>query len=157
MDKPDNAIAYQEASIDIAAAPDAVYAVVSDLGRGGEWSPESTGGAWKDGGTGNVGDWFVGENRNESFEWTRDVEVVGAERGRDFTFVVGGAELNRTTWSYEMSPTGTGTTLTEKWWIVNKPPVWLKRTEEELQDRSAFTLESIRQTLAGIKIAVEAS
>ncbi|NCG39185.1 MAG: hypothetical protein GWP48_16920, partial [Actinobacteria bacterium] len=38
-----DAIAYQEASIEVAASPEAVYDLVSDLVRMAEWSPESTG------------------------------------------------------------------------------------------------------------------
>jgi hypothetical protein len=166
VNSPDNALVYQEASIEIAASPEAVYDAVSDLSRMGEWSPEATGGSWKDGGTGKVGDWFAGTNNagarqvdalaNHGQEWTRDCEVVVADRGSDFTFVVGGIDANRTWWSYEMASSAAGTTLTEKWWIVNKPPVWLERTEEAFQQRVALTLDSIKQTIAGVKVAVEA-
>ena len=155
MDKPADAIVYQEASIEIAASQDAVYDIVSDLSRMGEWSPEATGGRWIDGGMGKVGDWFSGDNSAGGRDWTRESEVMAADRGRDFTFVVGGAELNRTWWSYEMAPAGDGTTLTEKWWIVEKPPAWLERSEEDFQKRVAFTLSSIEQTLAGIKASAE--
>ena len=157
VDSPEDAIVYQEASIDIAAAPEVVYDVISDLRRMGEWSPEATGGSWKDGGTGQRGDWFAGDNRVGDYEWTRDCEVAVADRGHDFTFVAGGVEANRTWWSYEMAPSPTGTTLTEKWWVVNKPPVWLDRTEEAFQQRATQTLDAIKQTIAGIKAAVESS
>ena len=57
-----DAIHSQHASIEIDASPETVYAMVSDITRMGEWSPEAVGGRWVDGGTGQVGDWFVGEN-----------------------------------------------------------------------------------------------
>ena len=155
MDKPADAIVYLDASIDISASPDAVYDVVTDISRVGEWSPEATGGRWIDDGTGKVGDWFSGDNSAGGREWTRECEVMAAERGRDFTFVVGGAENNRTWWSYEMAPSDSGTTLKEKWWVVEKPPIWLDRSEEDFQQRVAFTLDSILQTLDGIKAAAE--
>ena len=44
--------------IDIAAPPEAVYALVSDMTRYGEWSTQNVGGEWLDGGSGKVGDWF---------------------------------------------------------------------------------------------------
>lgn len=144
------------ASIDIAAPPEAVYDLVSDLTRMGEWSPESVGGSWKDGGTGRVGDWFEGHNRAGEREWTRESEVAVADRARDFTFVVGGVEANRTWWSYELEPTATGTRLTERWWIANKSPALLEATDEQFQARVDMTRGSIEATLAGVKATAEA-
>lgn len=111
-----------EASIEIEASPGDVYAMVADITRMGEWSPEASGGVWLDGGVGEVGDRFVGHNRTPEREWERECEVARAEIGKDFTFVVGGVEANCTWWSYEMEPTPTGTKLTERWWMVNKTP-----------------------------------
>jgi polyketide cyclase/dehydrase/lipid transport protein len=37
---------HREASIEIHASPEAVYDLVSDLPRMGEWSPENIGGEW---------------------------------------------------------------------------------------------------------------
>ena len=48
-------------SIDVAAPPAAVYALVSDMPRMGEFSPETVGGRWADGATGSVGDSYFGE------------------------------------------------------------------------------------------------
>lgn len=155
MQKPGNEIAYQEASIEIAATPLQVYALVSDLKRMGEWSPESTGGEWRDGGSGQVGDWFDGTNKSGDFEWTREVQVAEAEPGAAFTFVAGGIENNRTWWSYEMQPSGDGTILTERWWVVNKPPAWIDRTDEQFQQRAASTLGAIESTLQAIKATAE--
>ena len=47
---------HREASIEINASPEAVYDLVSDLPRMGEWSPENIGGEWQDGGSGKVAD-----------------------------------------------------------------------------------------------------
>ena len=154
MNPPDEVLAYREASIEIRATPEAVYDLVCDLPRMGEWSPEAIGGEWTDGGTGQVGDWFEGHNRAGDREWTRQSEVVVADRGADFTFVVGGVEANRTWWSYQMSPAGSGTTLRERWWIVNKPPA-LQATEEQFQARVELTLGSIEATLAAVKSEAE--
>jgi Polyketide cyclase / dehydrase and lipid transport len=40
---------HREASIEIQASPEAVYDLVSDLPRMGEWSPENIGGEWQGG------------------------------------------------------------------------------------------------------------
>jgi len=155
MKPPDNARASHEASINITASPEAVYALVSDLSRMGEWSPESTGGQWLDGGTGKAGDWFEGHNRSGERTWTRRSEIVVADRGHEFTFVVAGVEANCTWWSYEMTATENGTALTERWWIVNLTEALQAVTAEQLQGRIDQTLGSIETTLAAVKAEAE--
>lgn len=157
MRVPDDAQASKEASIEIAAPPEAVYDLVSDLSRMGEWSPESTGGRWADGGTGQVGDWFEGHNKVGDREWTRRSQVAKADRGSDFTFVVGGVAENCTWWSYEMAPSATGTTLTEKWWFVNKTPGLAAATDEQVQARVEATQAALETTLAAVKATAESA
>lgn len=155
MQAPDDAIVVREASIEIAAAPEVVYDLVADITRMGEWSQEATGGTWTQG-DGNVGDWFDGTNESGERSWTRECEVAAADRGRDFTFAVGGIEHNRTWWSFEMAPLATGgTTLTERWWIVNKSPAIVDATDEQFAARVAFTETMLESTIAGVKTAAE--
>src|SRR5438034_3841222 len=78
---------HREASIEITASPEAVYDLVSNLPRMGEWSPENIGGEWQGGGSGKVGDRFIGHNRTSERAWSVPVLVTVAERGRCFTFV----------------------------------------------------------------------
>jgi hypothetical protein len=70
---------HREASIEINASPEAVYALVSDLPRMGEWSPENIGGEWQDGGSGKVGDRYIGHNRAGERSWSVPVMVTVAE------------------------------------------------------------------------------
>lgn len=160
MHPPNDPIAYEDASIEIAASPEDVYALVSDITRMGEWSPENVGGRWLDGGTGVAGDRFEGHNRSGERAWSRECEVVVAKPGRDFTFVVGGVEANQTWWSYEMEPipTGnppTGTEVTERWWIANKTPAMEALTAEQFAARVAFTQTMLQATLAAVKHTAE--
>jgi len=155
MQTPANALATHEASIDIAAPPGLVYDLVADVTRMGEWSPEATGADWLDGATGLKGDWFDGHNQSGEREWTRACEVAQAERGRDFTFVVGGVEDNCTWWSYEMEPTESGTRLTERWWLVNKTPAMAAATQEQFEARAAMTKTMLEDTIAAIKQVAE--
>lgn len=157
MEPPADAITYEEASIEIHASPRAVYDLVSDLARMGEWSPENVGGEWRDGGSGQVGDWFVGHNRTPDREWTREVQVAVADIGREFTFVVNGIDANTTWWSYRMepSPTEGRTTLTERWWIVNKTPAMAAATPEQFQQRIELTRTMLASTVAAVKAAAE--
>ena len=157
MRPPAEAIHTHEASIHIAAPADELYAMVSDVTRMGEWSPEAVGGRWKDGGSGQVGDWFVGENQTPDRSWERECEVAAAEVGRDFTFVVGGVEANCTWWSYEFEPTAAGTTVTERWWMVNKTPAMAAAPQDLYDQRIAYTETMLQDTLAALKAAAEAS
>jgi len=150
-----DAIASHEVSIEIAAAPEAIYEMVSDVARMGDWSPEATGARWIDGATGKVGDWFVGTNETPDRTWDRECEVAAAEPGRDFTWVVDGVEKNCTWWSYEMEPAGEGTRLTERWWVVNKTPALAAAPEDAVAQRFAYTEEMMQATVAAIKATAE--
>lgn len=155
MRPTDDSIARHAASIEIAASPERIYDMVSDITRMGEWSPENVGGRWLAGGAGNVGDWFVGTNRTPDRTWERECEVAAAIRGRDFTFVVGGVEDNCTWWSYELEPIESGTRVTERWWIVNKTPAMAAASDEAFAGRVAYTEEMLQRTLASLKRAAE--
>ena len=67
------------ASIEIDASPDAVYAVLSDLSRISELSPECYKAEWEDGATGpEVGAKFRGYNRNGAMAWDAGCVLVTA-------------------------------------------------------------------------------
>ncbi len=155
MQPSTDAIAYEYASIDIAAPAATIYSLITTIERMGEWSPEATGGRWLDDGSADVGCRFEGHNKSGDREWSRMCEVVVADPGRDFTFVVGGVESNFTWWSYEMAPTETGTRLTERWWIVNKSPAMAAATDEQFAARVDLTKTMLVDTLAALKAAAE--
>ena len=77
-------MAYQTAaSRDIAAPAEDVWALVSDLPRMGQWSPENKGGKWVKGATGpELGAVFKGSNKNGIRRWSTTVIVVACERGK---------------------------------------------------------------------------
>lgn len=153
---PADARAHHEVSVEIAASPHDVYALVSDLTRMGEWSPEAIGGEWRDGAAGVAGDWFDGHNKAGEREWSRASQVAVAEPGFEFTFVTGGIEDNCTWWSYVMQPSETGTTLTERWWIVNLTPAMAEATDEQREARFAATPAMLQQTIDAVKATAEA-
>jgi len=156
MQIPSNAGASAEASIEINASPDEVYALVSAIDRMGEWSQENIGGEWLRDGDGKAGDWFIGHNKVGDREWSRECEVATAEPGREFTFVVNGVEANCTWWSYEMEPTDGGTRLTERWWFVNMTPALAAATPEQVAARVEATGPMLEATIAAIKATAEA-
>ena len=59
-----------------------------------------------------VGDWFTGRNVLPERTWETRSEVVVAERGREFAFIVGGSYV---WWGYAFAALGEGTRLTESW------------------------------------------
>ena len=156
-------------STDVAANPHAVWSLVSDLPRMGEFSPENIGGHWVDGhgvdGHGvdgaagpAVGAEFRGTNRKGSRQWRTKVRIVACEPGRLLTFDVRtpfGVRVSR--WSYEITPTDTGCRLTENWYRVGN---WVVRRVlgprvTGRADRPGYNVHSIEHTLAAVKARAE--
>lgn len=100
----------------VAAPPEVVWALISDITRMGEWSPESTGGSWVKGATGPaVGARFKGTNRNGKKSWSTICRVVACEPGRTFRFAVSSGGAKVATWGYDIEPTDGGCVVTETW------------------------------------------
>src|SRR5262249_22449828 len=93
-------------SISIAAPPEAIYDVVADVTRTGEWSGETSRVDWTSSDRG-AGAPFKGWNRVGIFRWTRHCEVLVADRGRTFAFrtVPGKSPSKRdsTVWRFELT------------------------------------------------------
>jgi hypothetical protein len=145
-------------SVRIDASADAVWSMVTDLPRMGEFSPENIGGYWLDGGP-FLGAKFRGTNQNDGKQWWTRVTVVECEPGRLFTFDVRapiGIRVSR--WSYEITPTTTGCVLAEHWYRVGNRFVrnFLGPKVTGRADRPGFNTESIEQTLARVKAFAEA-
>jgi hypothetical protein len=112
----------------VPADPDAVYAVVSDVTRIGERSPECHTARWLPGApAGTPGAVFRGSNRaGRAARWSRRCEVVTAERGRAFAFRTLPERLDvsrrdSTTWRYDMEPVDGGTRVTHSYEITALP------------------------------------
>jgi len=117
-----------EVSRTIAATPERLYALVSDLPRMGEWSPENNGGRWIKGATGPaVGARFKGKNSNGWRRWSTLAKVVTAEPGREFAFDVTAAGLKVARWGYRFEATADGAVVTE-FWDDHRSPVIAKIT-----------------------------
>ncbi len=145
---------YHEESIDIDASADDVYALVSDLGRMGEWSPENVGGEWLDGGTGQVGDRFEGQNKIGEREWAVVCQVTKADAGSEFQFVTGDPAAPFVRWSYRLGGSNP-TTVTEVWDVEQLPPTLVDLPPERLAGRAEQVRSAMQKTLAGIKATAE--
>ena len=144
----------------IAAPPDVVYALVTDLPRMGEWSPENEGGSWVGGATGaEVGAKFKGENANHGKSWSTVAKVTDADPHRTFGFDVtalGLLPISR--WRFDISPTDSGCTVTESW--TDRRPRWFRPIATKLSgvaDRVEFTEGSMQQTLEQLATEAEST
>jgi hypothetical protein len=144
-------------SIVVHASPEALYDLVSDIARMGEWSPVCTGCWWDEGESLRVGAWFTGRNETPDRTWETRSEVVAAERARRFAFVVGGTW---TKWEYAFEPSGDATLMTESWEFL---PGGIARFEErfgedawnQIADRHDAAQRGIPETLIALKRAAE--
>ncbi|MGK8520916.1 SRPBCC family protein [Nocardia asteroides] len=145
-----------EASIDISAPPERVWAVVSDLKRMPEFSPQCVRmvalGAFK------AGTWTLHLNRDGKKYWPTTGRIVRVEPNRAFAFRI---NENRSVWSYTMEPTDSGTRLIERRDVPNGTS-WFSRKaiDAALGGEAPFEEALVRgmhETLGKIKQAVEAS
>jgi len=97
-----------QASIDIDASPEAVWALVSDLSLMPKWSPQCK--LMKAFGPVRPGTRTVNVNRRNYLFWPTTSRITEVVPQRKLAFRV---NANNTVWSYELEPTATGTRLTE--------------------------------------------
>ncbi len=129
----------------IAAAPSQVYDLVSDVSRIGTWSPSASDASYDDGAGPQAGAWFSGRNRRGGREWTSRSQVVRAEPGQEFAFVVDG--LVR--WCWTLRPLGTGTVAEQSWQLLGLDPV-LGATRADLEALGAHMADSVESTLVAL-------
>jgi uncharacterized protein YndB with AHSA1/START domain len=146
-------------SVDIAAPPDRVWAMIADVTRMGEWSPETESGAWLRGATGPApGAKFKGTNRNGAKKWDTVATVVDADPGRRFSFRVTAGGFKVAEWCYTFEPTATGCRVTETWTDQRGRLVaMLGKPVSGVADRATHNQAGMEQTLAGLKAAAESA
>jgi uncharacterized protein YndB with AHSA1/START domain len=145
-------------SREIGAPAARVWAMVSDVTRMGEWSPENLGGEWVRGATGpQPGVSFRGTNRNGKKQWKTAATVVDAEPGRLFSFRVKAIGLKVAEWRYAFEPTATGCRVTETW--IDQRGVLAKTLGKPVSgvaDRAAHNRAGMEQTLERLAAVAEA-
>jgi hypothetical protein len=131
--------------------------MVSDVTRIGEWSPVCKACWWDEGSSARAGGWFTGRNATADRTWETRSEVVVAERGREFAFIVGGSYVR---WGYTFTVVGEGTRVTESWDFL---PEGIAMFEEkfgadaptQISDRTKAAHDGIPLTLAALKRTAE--
>ncbi len=148
-----------EVGREIAASPDEVWALVSDLPRMGEWSPENNGGEWIRGARAQFREReFKGRNANGSHRWSTTVKVVDATPGERFSFVVTVGPFKIAEWSFDIEPTKRGCRVIETW--VDQRSGFMKQLGGKasgVDDRVEHNRAGMKQTLAGIAAAAESA
>ncbi|WP_227979421.1 SRPBCC family protein [Nocardia spumae] len=143
-----------EATIDIAATPERVWTVVSDLSRMPEFSPTTL--RMVPLGAARAGTWTVNLNKVGRKIYPTTSRIVRFEPNQAFAFRM---NENGTVWSYTLEATEAGTRLTERRDVPNgvRKPVRVlidgflggeQRFESDL-------VSGMNETLGRIKAAVE--
>lgn len=147
-----------QSSIEIAAAPEAVYELVSDIPNQPKWAAEVERCTWTGDSTGPaVGATFRGINQHNKRKWPMSCVVTHAEPGRKFAFKVQFAGVPSALWSYEIEPTENGCRVTESTRRVAPRPIVLavNRLGLGIADRDQHNQANIERTLASLKAYAE--
>jgi hypothetical protein len=141
-------------SIIVAASPEEVYAVVSDVTRTGEWSPVCQRCWWDDGDGPRVGAFFTGHNVTPGRAWDTRCE---ADEGRAFGWSVTEGNVY---WRYAMAAVDDGTQLTETWEFTPKGQAFFEQrygadAPAEIAQRRQAARAGISATLAAMKRIIE--
>lgn len=144
-------------SVVVARSPEALYDMVSDVTRMGEWSPVCKACWWDDGDSARVGAWFSGRNELPERVWETHCQVVAAERSVEFAFVVGDGFAR---WGYAFAPVDGGTQITESWEFLPAGIAMFRKrfgddADAQIAKRTEAAHSGIPKTLAAIKAAAE--
>jgi hypothetical protein len=139
---------------------DDLYALVSDVTRMGEWSPQCRACWWDEGGGPTVGTYFTGRNDDGKRTWETRSRVVAADPGREFAWVVNDGWVR---WGFTVEPLKDpdgGTRLTESWAFLPEGIEGFhgrfgEHAEKQIEIRTRSAREGIPVTLAAIKRTAE--
>lgn len=145
-------------SIDVTAPAEAVWKLVSDLPEMGRFSPENTGGRWVKGDGPAIGSVFRGTNAQGKRRWSTRATVTRCEPGERFAFRVGSLGLPVADWSYVLTATPSGCTVTETWEDRRGAVVrGAGSIMTGVQDRKVYAAKSMEETLSAVKAAAESA
>lgn len=143
------------AHIDVAASPQRVFELVSDLRGLSAVAEEYAGGKWLNAPGPQVGARFRGMNRRGWRGWSTVSTVTDAGPGR-FAFEVRSLGLKVSRWQYDIEATEDGCRVTESTW--DRRPGWYKpitALATGVKDRAVTNQRNIEATLRRLKQAAE--
>ncbi|MCU1394297.1 MAG: Polyketide cyclase / dehydrase and lipid transport [Ilumatobacteraceae bacterium] len=141
------------------AAPEAIYGMVSDLPRMGEWSPENCGGTWLGGANGAaVGARFKGRNENGKKRWTTMVKIAICDAPTTFAFDVSAVGFAVARWQYDIVAEGDGSLVTESFFDHRNAIAKLfGGPASGVKERHAHNRAGMEHTLTELATAAEAA
>jgi len=143
---------------EINAPAEQVWAMVADLPRMAEWSPENDGATWRKGATAAVpGATFTGTNSQGKKTWSTVGTILEAEPGKVLSFRITAVGMKVAVWRYGFEPTEAGCRVTETWTDERNALVKaLGKPVSGVADRATHNRAGMEQTLANLKAAAEA-
>ena len=151
---------HDSVSLHMRARPEDVYALVADVTRTPEFSPEVIECTWLDGATGPaVGARFKGRNKmpnRPAFSNKPVVTVV--EPGREFAFARTEPFGGTVVWRYQFEPDGDGTLVTESYEVtkpVSRVGWFLIGVLFARKDRRTDLRAGMEQTLERMRAVIE--
>jgi uncharacterized protein YndB with AHSA1/START domain len=145
-------------TVNMAASPDRVWELVSDVTQIGRYSPETFEAVWIDPATGPaLGAKFRGHvkrNGRGPVYWTT-CTVTACDPGREFAFGVGNGDTPLNVWSYRLQTVGDTTDVTESFQLADTFGLrlyWLVLG----WSRGKTNRDDMRTTLEKMKAVVEA-
>ena len=146
-------------SIVIKRSSEDLYDMVADVTRVGEWSPVCTACWWDEGDGPHVGAKFTGRNERPERTWETRSEVVTADRGCEFAWVVA-EPPTRARWGYSFVAVDGGTEVTETWELPPEGSAFFEKmfgddAAKEIGIRGDAAKNGIGATLAAIKDVAE--
>jgi uncharacterized protein YndB with AHSA1/START domain len=146
-----------EISRDVAAAPDLIFAALTDITRMGEWSPETHSAEWNEGyDSAAVGAEFTGHNKLGENEWSTTAEIVELVPNERFFFDCRVGDFVFAKWGYAIEATAGGSRVTE--YSSNLIPEELREASTGISgvtDRSVHNKSGMETTLARLAVALE--
>jgi hypothetical protein len=151
---------HDHVSVHIDAPPDVVYALVADVTRTPEFSPEILRCTWLGGATGPaVGARFEAVNKvTRGPAWKNRPVVIAAQPGREFAFSRTEKFSGTLVWRYELAPDGDRTRLTESYEVtrpITRLGWFIIDRLFGCHDRRTELRAGMQQTLDNIRDAAE--
>jgi len=96
-----------EVSVTVAAPPERVWSLVSDITRVSQWGGECISAQWEGNTTGpKVGARFRGLQRCQDEKWETSSVITAAEPNASFEWAVGDSANPSSTWQYKLASDG---------------------------------------------------